>query len=89
MDICNSEAHAKCVSSFHEVVSAIENSVRDFQDEAPSILEEMVESFDRYKLWAGNVGAAYQGKYYENSLDCPREEGSLYETQVCVQFLLV
>ncbi|KAH0543124.1 hypothetical protein FGG08_002550 [Glutinoglossum americanum] len=74
-----SEAHAKCFLSFVELISVIENPVRDFRDQAP--LKDVLEEFDRYKLWAGNVGAAHSGKYYQISLDYRLREASFYKTQ--------
>jgi hypothetical protein len=57
-----SDAHAKFFLSFSELISAIEHPVRDFGDQTP--LKEVLEEFDKYKLWAGNVGAAHSGERY-------------------------
>jgi hypothetical protein len=75
-----SEAHAKCFLSFTRLVSAIRNPEYNFRDEAP--LKDILEEFDRYKLWAGNVGAAHSGKRYQISLDYRLREASFYKTQV-------
>ncbi|KAI9769209.1 MAG: hypothetical protein M1840_004338 [Geoglossum simile] len=74
-----SDAHTKCFLSFVELLSAIENPVRDFRGQVP--LEDVVEEFGKYKLWAGNVGAAHSGKRYEISLDYRLKEASFYKTQ--------
>lgn len=77
-----SNAHALCFSSFVALISAIENPHRDFRDQVPCILEIVQESFDKYKLWAGNVGAAHAGKNYQISLDYRLREASFFKTQV-------
>ncbi|KAF8535327.1 hypothetical protein BDD12DRAFT_797171 [Trichophaea hybrida] len=82
MDSLIADAHAKCFLSFLELISAIENPVRDFQDQAP--LKDVLEEFGKYKLWAGNVGAAHSGKRYQISLDYRLREASFYKTQVPV-----
>jgi hypothetical protein len=80
MAVLISEAHAKCYFSFEELVTAIQNPASNFKDQVP--LGEVQEEFDKYKLWAGNVGAAHSGKRYEISLDYRLREASLYKTQV-------
>jgi hypothetical protein len=81
-----SEAHRKCFCSFAELISAIETPAKDFQGQAT--LKDVLEEFDKYKLWAGNVGAAHSGKRYQISLDYRLREASFYKTQVrCKQFL--
>lgn len=84
MDAPILEVHAKCVSSFIEVVSAISNPSRDFRDQTPLMLEKTLENFDRYKLWAGNVGLVNFGERYQDPLDDHFEERCFYTAQVCV-----
>ncbi len=78
-----SEAHAKCFFSFEELTKAIKNPVRDFQEQISQ--QQVQEEFAKYKLWAGNVGAAHSGKRYEISLDYRLREASFYKTQVSWQ----
>jgi hypothetical protein len=77
-----SDAHAKCVVSFTKLIAAIENPVRDFRDQAPLALEDVLEEYDRYVLWTENVGASYSGKRYAISLDYRLREASFYKVQV-------
>ena len=53
MDLSISQAHANCVSVFLTLIEA---------SHSPShkeLLNEAQDVFDRYKLWAGNVGAIH------------------------------
>jgi hypothetical protein len=75
-----SEAHATCYFSFEELIDAIQNPVRDFHEQAP--LKQAQEEFEKYKLWAGNVGASHSGKRYEISLDYRLREASFYKEKV-------
>ena len=73
------EAHAQCYFSFQELVETIQSPARSF----PGLtLSQVQDEFDKYKLWAGNVGAAHSGKRYEISLDYRLREASFYKTQV-------
>lgn len=78
------KAHETCISSFIEVVGAIATPTRDFRDQAPLILEKTVENFDKYKLWAGNVGLVNSNEHDRNLLDYRIEERSSQEAHVCV-----
>jgi hypothetical protein len=75
-----SEAHARCYFAFEKLIDAIQHPVRDFKDQAP--LNDVHEDFDRYKIWAGNVGAAHSGKRYDISLDYRLREASFLKDQV-------
>jgi hypothetical protein len=80
MAILISEAHAECYFSFEELIDIIPNPVRRFGDQLK--LNQVQDEFDKYKLWAGNVGAAHSGKRYDISLDYRLREASFYKTQV-------
>lgn len=80
MAILISEAHAKCYFSFEELIEALKSPARDFQ--CPVRLNQVEDEFDKYKLWAGNVGASHSGKRYEISLDYRLREASFYKDQV-------
>jgi hypothetical protein len=69
------ERHATCYHAFYELWAAAE----DFEEQ-PALLDE----FDKYRLWAGNVGAAHVGNTYKLSLDYRLREASFYKEQVCV-----
>lgn len=71
-------AHDLCFKSFEHLVSAVRKPIRDFQGQIP--LREVLEEFDKYNLWAGNVGA--NSRHYETSLDYRLRDASLYKTQV-------
>jgi hypothetical protein len=45
-------------------------------------LKDVQEEFDKYKMWAGNVGAAHSAKSYEISLDYPLREASFLKNLV-------
>jgi hypothetical protein len=75
-----SYAHAKCYFAFEQLIVARQHPVRDYEDQLP--LKEVQEEFDKYKIWAGNVGAAHSGKRYEISLDYRLREASFFKEQV-------
>ena len=74
------EAHVECYFSFEELIAAIQNPIRDFRDQVS--IGRVQDEFDKYKLWAGNVGAAHSGNRYEISLDYRFREASFYKSQV-------
>jgi hypothetical protein len=52
------------------------------QDQS-SALHEIVDSeFDKYKLWAANVGAMHSGEQYDLSLDYRLRESPFYRDRV-------
>ena len=75
-----SHAHAKCYFAFENLINAVQHPVRDFTSQAP--LKDIQEEFDKYKVWAGNVGAAHSGQRYEISLDYRLREASFFKDQV-------
>lgn len=75
-----SEAHAECYFAFEDLIGAIQHPVRDFGDQVS--LKDVQEEFDKYKVWAGNVGAAHSGKRYKISLDYRLREASFLKSQV-------
>jgi hypothetical protein len=70
--------HAEVYFAFHEVIVAAEGS-----QEHPVFLDE----FDKYRLWAGNVGAAHVGSKQKLSLDYRLRESTLYRDQVPLKAL--
>lgn len=75
-----SDSHDKCFRSFAALITAIRHPVRDFGDQIP--LWEVMNEFDRYKIWAGNVGAMHKGRQYQISLDYRLSEAAFYRQQV-------
>ncbi|KAH6852587.1 hypothetical protein B0T12DRAFT_185745 [Alternaria alternata] len=76
MNLSISQAHANCVSVFLALIEA---------SHSPShkeLLNETQDVFDRYKLWAGNVGAIHGTNKYKLSLDYRLREASFYKSQV-------
>jgi hypothetical protein len=70
------EVHAVCVSTFLTFIGALSSAHhRSNQNGAQDAL-------DRYKLWAGNVGAMHSGTRYRSSLDYRLREASFYKDQV-------
>ena len=77
-----SDSHDKCYTSFQRLISSLDHPVRDFSDQLPRW--EVVDEFDRYKIWAGNVGAKHRGKRYQISLDFRLSEAPFYHQKVFV-----
>ena len=75
-----SELHDSCFNSFKQLVEAVRQPIRDFGDQIPPL--EVINEFDRYKIWAGNVGATHRGRKYHISLDYRLSEASFYRQQV-------
>lgn len=75
-----SDAHSRCCLSFEQLISGLQHPVRDFKEHLP--VEAVQEEFDKYNIWAGNVGAAHAGKRYEISLDYRLREASFFKEQV-------
>jgi hypothetical protein len=79
-----SKAHAQYYLSFEELIETCKNPVRDFQGQLS--LNQVHDEYDKYKLWAGNVGAAHSGNRYEISLDYRLREASFFKNQVSWDF---
>jgi hypothetical protein len=76
MDLSISKAHTDCVSIFLALIEASHSpSYKERPNEAQDVL-------DRYKLWAGNVGAIHGANKYKLSLDYRLREASFYKSQV-------
>jgi hypothetical protein len=65
--------HADCYFAFQKLCEAAQGSKQ---------YRNILDEFDKYSLWAGNVGAAHSGKTYKLSLDYRLREASLYKEQV-------
>jgi hypothetical protein len=62
-----SSAHMKCCHAFQSLIRTIDQPARNTQDQITPA--DIHNEFDKYNIWAGNVGAAHSGKQYEISLD--------------------
>ena len=79
-----SEYHDKCFWSFTALATAVKLPVRNYGDQIKPW--EVMNEFDRYKIWAGNVGAMHRGRRYQISLDYRLSEANFYKQQVCQRF---
>jgi hypothetical protein len=70
------ENYVACLNLFTKVTAAAGKS----PNQPP--LEDVVEELDRYKLWAGNTGAANTGNNWEISLDYRLQEAEFLKNQV-------
>lgn len=68
------DRHASCFLAFNELCEAAVGS-----KEHTVLLDE----FDKYRLWAGNVGAVHSGRAYKLSLDYRLRESTFYKDTVC------
>ena len=82
-----SETYAQCYLKFDEFIHAIPNGVT--RAGAPHPFANANDEFVKFKLWAGNLGAAHSGRTYELSLDYRLREASFYKQQVSVSYFLL
>ena len=75
------QAHAECYRAFEELCKAPAQDSEWYR-------RELLDEFDKYCLWAGNVGAAHSGGTYKLSLDYRLREASTYKHQVPDDLLL-
>jgi hypothetical protein len=68
----------QCKVNFGQLIEA----VRVHQNQLTGYvrLSDVVDEFDRYKVWAANVGAGHSGKSYTKSLDYRLREAKYYST---------
>lgn len=82
-----SETYAQCYLKFDEFIHAIPDGVT--RAGVPHPLANANDEFVKFKLWAGNLGAAHSGRTYELSLDYRLREASFYKQQVSVSSFLL
>jgi len=75
------QRHIGCHFAFQQLCEAAQGS-KEYH-------HHLLDEFDKYSLWAGNVGAGYSGKTYKLSLDYRLREASFYKDQVTHTFLLI
>ncbi|XTI95441.1 hypothetical protein V2W45_1446474 [Cenococcum geophilum] len=73
-----SQHHVQCEKAFRALPDRTQAEASTFNDKDISIQDE----FDRYMLWAGNVGASHSGNKYVLSLDYRLKEAPFYRDQV-------
>lgn len=74
-----SEAHCACVDAF---ASLLEAAVALPSDQRVWSVRAIQNAFDKYKVWAGNLGAMHSGRQWKKSLDYRLREASFYKVQV-------
>ncbi|KAL0261610.1 hypothetical protein SLS55_003040 [Diplodia seriata] len=67
--------HVHCYQAFTRISAEVPVSTAHH--------DSLQDQFDKYKLWAGNVGAAHSGKTYQLSLDYRLREAPFYKEQAC------
>jgi hypothetical protein len=70
--------HTGCFLSFQHLVQ-LTQTTPELRDDA-AITRTLLNEFERYQLWAGNVGAGH--RKYKMSLDHRLEDASFYRDQV-------
>lgn len=75
-----STCHAECITAFENLLQALQRNSPGLP--GPDLDEALQNEFGRYKVWAGNVGAAHQGRTYRISLDYRLKDASFYRDRV-------
>lgn len=73
------QAHLACIDAFQSLLDNIPTNAP-----GPHMLvrQKVHDAFDKYNLWAGNMGAMNSGQRWEMSLDYRLREASFYKVQV-------
>jgi hypothetical protein len=80
-----SDLYHRCHVSFRLLVTALKSPKRDIGSQMP--LRDAENEFDKFRLWAGNVGAIHSGDEYNISLDYRLRESPFYRDRVCTAIL--
>ena len=75
-----SRAHEACCWSFARFINALKDL--DPYCSEQTTIQSVDNDFDRYKIWAINVGAMYHDSRYRLSLDHRLSEAPFYKSQV-------
>jgi hypothetical protein len=78
MTVYISDHHRQLTESFNELKDELQTPTR-FEDQLSG--NEILNEFDRYRVWADNVGAAQYGSNYSLSLDYRFREAPFYRDQ--------
>jgi hypothetical protein len=80
MDTSIFQAHCNCVSLFLAFSKSLQDRERDNTTSSTKKSKSSFEdAFDKYNLWAGNMGAMNSGQQYSKSLDYRLREASFSE----------
>lgn len=74
------EAHTKCHAGFQRLLAYLERSPN--QSELEIAVFDIRNELDKYRVWAGNVGAVHSGARYQISLDYRLRQSTFYQQQV-------
>lgn len=80
-----SQLHYACVDAFTSLLDA---AVALPPDQRAWSVGAIQNAFDKYKLWAGNLGAMHSGRQWKKSLDYRLREATFYKTQVLYSVLI-
>ncbi|EXJ71183.1 uncharacterized protein A1O5_06177 [Cladophialophora psammophila CBS 110553] len=84
-----SSLYAQCYLKFEELVQAVpKDATRAASSHSSHPFANANDEFIKFKLWAGNLGAAHSGRTYELSLDYRLREASFYKQQASLTFLV-
>ena len=72
--------HLRCQNTFTELLNQLQGSSHAYAEDFPH--HEAANEFDRYKVWAANVGANHSGANFKLSLDYRLREAPFYKDQV-------
>jgi hypothetical protein len=74
------QAHFACIDAFKNL---LDDDVPAYEHGPPRLDgQAMRNAFDKYKLWAGNMGAMHSDQQWKMSLDYRLREASFYKVQV-------
>ena len=77
-----SDTYTHCHSRFEKLVLTVATCGNNNESNRQKQLKEVEDDFAKFKLWAGNLGAAHSGKTYAISLDYRLRQASFYKQQV-------
>lgn len=80
MTVSISAAHNDCIRYFDKLLEAAQRPSCTLA--SASFAAVIQTELGRYKVWAGNVGAAHQGRTYRISLDYRLKDASFYRDRV-------
>ncbi|KAF2867391.1 hypothetical protein BDV95DRAFT_598073 [Massariosphaeria phaeospora] len=73
------QAHYACVDAF---VSLLNATLAHAPEQCTLNVRAIQNTFDKYRLWSGNLGAMHSGQQWKISLDYRLRESSFYKVQV-------
>ncbi|KAF2733577.1 hypothetical protein EJ04DRAFT_577514 [Polyplosphaeria fusca] len=76
-DVPLSHSHSRCIDAFNDACEVLQSHKASDDSETG-----LLHAFDKYRLWAGNMGTMHKGPDYRKSLDYRLREASFYRLQV-------